>query len=121
MRPYLRGFALLRSLGWDQFRSWAMDRSARWSRCHSCQRFEHPPILEFRPPLEMADEFDQRICNWLVDSASRYGSSRRHRVIGDLGVVRGRQSDCNCGIVRSEDLGATSGRHHPGENTCTLS
>ena len=107
MRPYLRSLAFLGSLGWDQFRSWALDWSAPRPRGHSCQRSEHPPILEFGPPLEMADEFDQRSRNWLVDGASRYGSSRRHRVISDRVVIRGRQSDCNCGIVRSGDLGAT--------------
>ena len=110
MRPYLRDLAFLGALGWDQFWSWALDRSAAWARCHSRQRSEHSAILEFQTPLEMADESDQRSCRRFIDGPSRDRPPRRHRVIGDLVVIGSRQPDCNYGIVRRGVLGATSPR-----------
>jgi hypothetical protein len=110
MRPYLRDLAFFGALGWDQFWSWALDRSAAWARCHSRQHSEHSAILEFQTPLEMADESNQRSCSRFIDGPSRDGPPRRHRMIGDLVVVGSRQPDCNCGIVRRGVLGATSPR-----------
>ena len=114
MRPYVRDPALLGSLGWGQLRSGAVDRSTPWTDCHSRQRSEHPPILEVQPPLEVADEPDQRSRNRFVDRPCHDGFSRRLRVIGGVIVIRGRQSNCDCGIVHSGDLGATSTQQHRG-------
>lgn len=41
-----------------------MDRITAWARRCMRQRSQHSAILALRPPMEMADDSDQRRCYW---------------------------------------------------------